>query len=213
MEQALRIKPLSNESDHQRFRPVILDRERHKVVPLHAQHTRAARTDIVAEAPTGVVLRGWRVQSLLLEAIVYDDAGDPADAEDALGRALAIAEHDRLLLSFLVPPVLALLERHAAQLTPHADLIAEMFDLHAAASEVDRSDSLREPLTDAELRVLRLLPTDLTKREIGDQLYLSVHTIKTHIKHLYDKLDVHTRREAVDRARELGLLARPLSQR
>ena len=67
-------------------------------------------------------------------------------------------------------------------------------------------ETLREPLTDSETRVLRLLATDLSKREIGNELYVSVNTIKTHVKHLYAKLDVRTRRQAVERGRRLELL-------
>ena len=66
---------------------------------------------------------------------------------------------------------------------------------------------LREPLSHAEVRVLRYLPTKLSAPEIADQLYLSVNTVKTHMRHLYDKLGVHHRHEAVDQARALGLLA------
>jgi LuxR family maltose regulon positive regulatory protein len=62
-------------------------------------------------------------------------------------------------------------------------------------------------LPKARSESLRYLPTDLSTREIADELYLSVHTIKTHVKHLYAKLDAHSRREAVRRARELGLLS------
>jgi len=65
----------------------------------------------------------------------------------------------------------------------------------------------REPLSEAEMRVLRYLPTNLTVPEIAGELYLSVHTIKTHVRHLYTKLGVHGRREAVQQARALGLLA------
>jgi LuxR family maltose regulon positive regulatory protein len=64
-----------------------------------------------------------------------------------------------------------------------------------------------EPLTDSEIRVLRYLPTRLTALEIARQLYLSVHTVTTHMRHIYTKLDVHRRHEAVDRARACGLLA------
>jgi ATP/maltotriose-dependent transcriptional regulator MalT len=66
-------------------------------------------------------------------------------------------------------------------------------------------------LTDGETRVLRYLPTNLSAREIGDELYLSVNTIKTHQRHLYQKLGARTRRQAVEQARALGLLA-PLSR-
>ena len=55
--------------------------------------------------------------------------------------------------------------------------------------------------------MLRYLPTKLSAPEIADQLYLSVNTVKTHMRHLYDKLGVHRRHEAVEPARALGLLA------
>jgi len=55
--------------------------------------------------------------------------------------------------------------------------------------------------------VLHYLPTNLSAREIGDELYLSVNTVKTHQRHLYQKLGVRSRTQAVDRARALGLLA------
>jgi LuxR family maltose regulon positive regulatory protein len=63
-----------------------------------------------------------------------------------------------------------------------------------------------DDLSDRELAVLRLLRTDLTQREIGEHLYLSFNTVKTHIKSIFRKLDVSTRRDAVVRARDLGLL-------
>jgi LuxR family maltose regulon positive regulatory protein len=66
-----------------------------------------------------------------------------------------------------------------------------------------------EPLTDSETRVLRYLPTNLTAPEIAGELWLSVNTVSTHTRHLYAKLGVHSRHEAVHRARALGLLAPP----
>jgi LuxR family maltose regulon positive regulatory protein len=61
-------------------------------------------------------------------------------------------------------------------------------------------------MTERELAIVRLLPTHLSAVEIGEQLYISVHTVKTHIRHVYEKLDVHRRSDAVVRARSLGLL-------
>jgi LuxR family transcriptional regulator, maltose regulon positive regulatory protein len=55
--------------------------------------------------------------------------------------------------------------------------------------------------------VLRYLATNLPVPEIAFELVVSANTIRTHTRHVYDKLDVHTRAEAVERARELGLLA------
>jgi LuxR family maltose regulon positive regulatory protein len=70
-----------------------------------------------------------------------------------------------------------------------------------------RVRGLDEQLTDSETRVLRYLPTNLTGPEIAAELWLSVNTVSTHTRHLYAKLGVHSRHEAVDRARALGLLA------
>jgi LuxR family maltose regulon positive regulatory protein len=66
--------------------------------------------------------------------------------------------------------------------------------------------SLIEPLSERELEVLRLLTTPLSQPEIADRLTVSVNTIRTHARHIYAKLDVHSRMEAVERAEELGLL-------
>jgi LuxR family maltose regulon positive regulatory protein len=62
-------------------------------------------------------------------------------------------------------------------------------------------------LTDSETRILRYLPTHLTAHDIANELFLSENTVNTHTHHLYTKLGVHSRHEAVDRARALGLLA------
>jgi LuxR family maltose regulon positive regulatory protein len=61
-------------------------------------------------------------------------------------------------------------------------------------------------LTERELAVLRLLDTDLSQREIGATLYVSVNTVKTHMRGIFRKLDASSRPEAVQRARTLGLL-------
>ena len=61
-------------------------------------------------------------------------------------------------------------------------------------------------LSDRELAVLRLLPAELSLREIGASLYLSLNTVKTHSRSIYRKLDASSRAEAVERGRELGLL-------
>jgi len=62
------------------------------------------------------------------------------------------------------------------------------------------------PLTTAELRVLRYLPTHLTLAAIADELFVSRNTAKTHAISVYRKLGVSSRQDAVDQARLLGLL-------
>ena len=68
------------------------------------------------------------------------------------------------------------------------------------------SSDLVEPLTERELQVLRLMAADLTSPEIARELVVSANTVRTHIQHIYQKLAVHSRYEAILRARELGLL-------
>ena len=77
---------------------------------------------------------------------------------------------------------------------------------------LSQPEHLPEPLSEAEARVLRFLPTSLSAPEIARELYVSVNTIRTHMRHLYDKLGARRRLEAIDRARTLGLLA-PVPQR
>ena len=71
---------------------------------------------------------------------------------------------------------------------------------------VPEPEPLLEPLTERELAVLAQLPTMRTNEEIARDFYVSINTIKSHLTHLYRKLGVGNRREAVRRARELGLL-------
>ena len=66
--------------------------------------------------------------------------------------------------------------------------------------------SLAEPLSPRETEVLRLLTTHLSHAEMAQDLVVSVNTVRSHIKSIYGKLDVHSRLETVERARELGLL-------
>ena len=74
------------------------------------------------------------------------------------------------------------------------------------AARAVRSRATEEGLSERELEVLRLLATELTGPEIARQLFVSVNTLRTHTKHIFTKLDVNTRRAAVRRAAELGLL-------
>jgi LuxR family maltose regulon positive regulatory protein len=79
----------------------------------------------------------------------------------------------------------------------------EAIDRHGPRRSAFR---LREPLSDREVSVLRFLPTMMSNQEIAGELFVSVNTVKTHLKAIYRKLDAPGRREAVSRARETGLL-------
>ena len=83
----------------------------------------------------------------------------------------------------------------------HADDVERRIDEARAGSP-----KAVEPPSPAELAVLRLLATDLTQREIGSELFLSMNTVKTHTRNLYGKLGVSSREEAVHQANVLGLI-------
>jgi LuxR family transcriptional regulator, maltose regulon positive regulatory protein len=157
-----------------------------------------------------VQLAAWRIQALLVEAIARDALGDSAGAGHALEGALDRAEPAGALTVFLLHPAPDLLKRHARQRTAHAALIAEILNLLTAGRQAMAPAGLRpllEPLSDSELRVLRYLPTNLTAPEIASELYVSLNTVKTHMRNLYAKIGTHRRAETVGRARDLGLLA------
>jgi len=106
-----------------------------------------------------------------------------------------------------VPGARDLLAAHPAHRTAHAAHLRALLDHLSGLEPASAEEPPAETLSERELAVLRFLPTNLSANEIGGELYLSVHTVKTHMRRLYAKLDVHTRAEAVARGRALGLLA------
>jgi LuxR family maltose regulon positive regulatory protein len=180
-----------------------------------AQDDPAAAITVLAPVIDGSVAMPnahlWDVQAFLLQAIAADALGDAAAARRALEQALGRAEPESLLFPFLYDPAPELLDRHRRGGTAHAGLIGQILNVLAGqepGSSPAGPPRLREPLSHAESRVLRYLPTKLSVPEIAGELYLSVNTVKTHMRHLYDKLGAHRRHEAVEQARALGLLAR-----
>ena len=172
-------------------------------------HAATAALEPVLRGSAHQIRRSWLIQALVLEAIARDTLGDPAAADRAVERALDLAEPDGALLPFLLHPVPGLLKRHAGQPTAHAALIAEILSLLAgrtAASSAGPRPPF-EPLSNSEIRVLRYLPTHLSAPEIATELSVAPSTVKTHLRNLYAKLGAHSRAEAVERARVLGLLA------
>jgi LuxR family transcriptional regulator, maltose regulon positive regulatory protein len=153
--------------------------------------------------------RVWVVAAFLPGATTCDALGDPDAIGRAVERALDLAEAGKMLFPFLIQQAPELLDHQARHRAASAALISEAVDLLARAGrpappgELTRSG---EPLTQGETRVLRYLSSNLSAREIADELYLSTNTVKTHQRHLYRKLDACTRTQAVERARALGLL-------
>ena len=152
-----------------------------------------------------------RIEALLLDALARTRLGDSDAARESVEQALAHAEREgRVWIVVLVPGARELLAAHPTHRTAHAAYLKTLLS-HLAGVEPPRAGAApaepSEPLSERELSVLRFLPTNLSAAEIGGELFLSVHTVKTHMRKLYAKLDVHTRAEAVQCARALGLLA------
>jgi LuxR family maltose regulon positive regulatory protein len=161
----------------------------------------------VLERSARVLHPGTMIEALLLDAAAREALGDRAAAAASLERALALAEPDGILLPFALVGVRELLERHGGLRTAHPSLRATVLDLLAGGAPTPEAGPLRDPLSEAELRVVRYLPSNLKATEIADELCVSSNTVRTHLRHVYAKLDAHSRSEAVSRARQLGLLA------
>jgi LuxR family maltose regulon positive regulatory protein len=150
------------------------------------------------------------VESHLLAGIAHLDIGDRNAAAAAAEAALAAAEPDRLMFPFAMTGALELLDALPRHETAHAALLADIVDLlrGGLAPSIDRERlSQLDQLSPSELRVLRYLPTNLTRPEIARELYVSINTVNTHIRSIYSKLEARDRSSAVQRARALRLLS------
>ena len=150
------------------------------------------------------------VESHLLAGVAHLDLGDRGAAATAAEAALAAAEPDRLIFPFAMVEAAELLDTLPRHETAHGALLADIVDLlrgSPPASADPERRSQAEELSPSELRVLRYLPTNLTRPEIARELYVSINTVNTHIRNIYSKLGVRDRSSAVQRARELRLLS------
>ena len=149
------------------------------------------------------------VEAYLLAALAHRELGDLHAANQAAECALALAESDRLVLPFALTGSRELLETLPRHETAHAALLADILDVLHSPSPAARDRPLppdAEQLTPSELKVLRYLPTNLSRLEIAGELSVSPNTVSTYIRSIYAKLQVRDRSSAVQRARELRLL-------
>ena len=143
--------------------------------------------------------------SRCLEAEARAELGRP-DAHASLELALAAAEPDELYGPFLgagerLP---GLVKAHLRHGTAHPAAVTQVLGRIAAGQRQDVTGRA-EQLTEREHVILRYLATNLTNAEIAEAEYISLHTAKTHIAHIYQKLGVSSRRAAIRRAAELEL--------
>ena len=150
------------------------------------------------------------VETHLLAGIAHLDLGDRNAAAAAAEAALAAAEPDGLMFPFAMIGAAELLDALPRHKTAHGALLADTVSLlrDGSAPSIGRDRlAVSDELSPSELRVLRYLPTNLTRAEIASELYISTNTVGTHIRNIYSKLGVRDRSSAVRRARELRLLS------
>ena len=180
---------------------------------VHAHHGRkAAARNVLASVLSGAqtchvvnsVVTGW-----LLSAHFAAESDEPARAHDALLHALDLAAPRHMFRELLAASarVKSLLAYNEGRFGEHEKFVSSFLE---AANEERGGGNLPtvagEALTARELDLLRDLPSLLSLEEIAEAHVLSVNTVKTHLKAIYRKLDAGSRRQAVDRARDLGLL-------
>jgi LuxR family maltose regulon positive regulatory protein len=155
------------------------------------------------------------IQASLVDAAATQELGDHDAAARALRRALDLAGPEGFRRAFVEggTPVRALLVDHLHRESSHralADtLLARLRDTAGATASpvpAETAAALIEPLSEREQVVLRYLPSTLSAGEIADELFVSLNTVKTHIRSIYRKLDTNRRWDTVRRARQLQLL-------
>lgn len=147
------------------------------------------------------------VAAWLLQAVIATRRRRDSAAMSALVTALDLAQPEDIRRPFpmigatLTPALI----RYQNLGTRHQGFVTEILRMSAEPA-TDEDGPLIDALTERELAVLRYLPTMLKAGEIAVDLVVSVNTVKAHLRSIYRKLGVTTRREAVDRARSMGLL-------
>jgi LuxR family maltose regulon positive regulatory protein len=150
-----------------------------------------------------------RLEVLAMTALLHDARNDKDAALTALEGALALATPGGLVRPFLDlgDDMENLLGRLAAR-GGAGDYVTGLLDAfrEGAAAPAPGADSLADPLTGREIDILHLLTKRLQNKEIADRLSISPETVRRHTANIYQKLDVHDRRQAVERALSLRIL-------
>ena len=183
---------------------------------LLAQNQEAAAAEQLAALYETAVSAGWQFGVVEVRALQALAAPTPAAALTFLADALALAQPEGYVRTFVDKgePMATLLRQVASQgIAP--DYVAKLLAAFGAEAPILSisppprvpAQPLIEPLSERELEVLQLLADGQTNHEIAQTLCVSVNTVKTHLKNIYGKLGVHSRREAIAQAKKLGLVA------
>ena len=154
-----------------------------------------------------------RIDALALLGLVLDTLDDKLAAFEKLEEAVTLGEPGRFIRNFvdLGAPMAKLLQRakaknHNGNHAAYVNQILAAFPVTQTPRTIAPQSQLAEPLTQREIEVLSMLAQGLSNKEIATRLIISAHTVKHHTLNIYQKLEVHSRRQAAERARALGIL-------
>ena len=184
---------------------------------LLAQGNPAAALAVLEPLHQQMEAKDWadeRLKVMVLNVVALHALGQTDKAVQLLTEALALAQPGGFIRIFVDEgkPMAQLLRVAVARgiMPDYIGKLLSAFDAEErkGQSKSDRSPAqlLIEPLSPRELEVLRLIVQGLSNREIGERLFLALDTVKGHNRKIFDKLQVHSRTEAIARARELNLL-------
>jgi LuxR family maltose regulon positive regulatory protein len=161
---------------------------------------------------------------LALQGLLHDTLGDASVAQEKIAKALALAEPGGFIRVFVdLGPQMADLLKRLHEQNVAVDYIEKLlaafsYDEQVPVQEISKSQAsltlaaspqlLEDPLTNREIDVLELLTQRLSNKEIAEKLFVSTETVKGHLKNMYPKLQVSNRREAIEKAKALGILSR-----
>jgi len=159
--------------------------------------------------------KGSAIDILVVQALARHARDDPAGALTSLARAVALAEPEGYVRVFIDegPPMAALLKLAAKPRNASSYVRRLVAAVVTVEGQTPVKQSLIEPLSERELEVLRLLESELDGPAIARELTVSLATVRSHTRSIYAKLGVNSRRAAVRRAAELGLLSRTRDRR
>lgn len=152
------------------------------------------------------------IETKVIYAILNKAAGDKEKALLNLIEALEAASSEKILMSFVLYHSWIsdlLKEAYKVQATAKNDVLQKLTDKLKLVIEKREKKLKNNPvsvLSDRETDTLRLIAHDLSNQEIADKLFISLNTVKTHLKNIYLKLDVDSRTRAVDKAKKLGII-------
>jgi LuxR family maltose regulon positive regulatory protein len=201
--------PYEREYEYRVLAHILIDQERtEEAIPLLDR--------LIASADAGH-RNGELIIYLSLQALAHYNLGKRDRALTHISRALALAEPEGYIRTFVdlgpgVHELLQLAARQDMNPTYTTKLLAAFPSIPSPEQQVPKSQSRlmlmsqMDPLNDREMQILRLMSARLSNREIAEELYLSVNTVKWYARGIYEKLGVASRRAAEARAKELGIL-------